>query len=660
MMHCRHQLTFILDPEKRTNVNSDKLAEPKWLLPALLLAHLQIMPPRPKPFQGQRYRRLKQSCLQAQSLFQDPEFPATNASLVHHRDPPDGVSWKRPGELCSDPRLFVDGISPRDLRQGSLGNCWFVAAASCLATKPARIWRKVIPQPGKQDWDPRRPQRYCGIFRFRFWRWGCWTEVCVDDRLPCRHGRLLFCHSADPREFWSALLEKAYAKLNGCYEALEGGNTAEALVDFTGGISEPLALGEGGLRGDAEKQRQLFQQLRAAHSHSALISCSIQTLPGTDPEAQLPCGLVQGHAYSITAVQSLRLRRHLFELFRTKRLSPEWQRVSQRQRRRMGVTVQDDGEFWMCLEDFCTHFTDIVICWRMNTARLSCRRSWVESLQFGEWSPQKGHAGGCLNHRDTFLSNPQFFFEVPKAPDSILISLQQKDTRQLRGSSTGGRNLFMGFELFRVEQNRRWRLHCIPARVAGATYSNSRSVLLRAEVPAGRYALLPTTFDPGQSGAFLLRVYSTRPARLRAVDCHEPPGRRCSCCCAAPPRLVTSVWVPRAAGLVLPNASKAPDVYVKACCEGQEVTSGVHKASSDPDFNFGAIFCRWQPHKPIRIEVWAKQLLRSTRLGYVTVLAAEPTEASRAEVLQLEGSLRAGPTGSILVEAQTSADLVAL
>uniref|UniRef100_A0A8D2IK26 Calpain catalytic domain-containing protein n=1 Tax=Varanus komodoensis TaxID=61221 RepID=A0A8D2IK26_VARKO len=562
----------------------------------------------PKPFQGQRYRRLKQSCLQAQSLFQDPEFPATNASLVHHRDPPDGVSWKRPGvftslcacpgvcmqgvastlggrpgaaphcpcralaaELCSDPRLFVDGISPRDLRQGSLGNCWFVAAPCSSHLSPIQ----VIPQPGKQDWDPRRPQRYCGIFRFRFWRWGCWTEVCVDDRLPCRHGRLLFCHSADPREFWSALLEKAYAKLNGCYEALEGGNTAEALVDFTGGISEPLALGEGGLRGDAEKQRQLFQQLRAAHSHSALISCSIQV---SDPEAQLPCGLVQGHAYSITAVQSLRLRRHLFELFRTKRLcllrlrnpwgSVEWTgawsdtggggggRVSQRQRRRMGVTVQDDGEFWMCLEDFCTHFTDIVICWRMNTARLSCRRSWVESLQFGEWSPQKGHAGGCLNHRDTFLSNPQFFFEVPKAPDSILISLQQKDTRQLRGSSTGGRNLFMGFELFRVEQNRRWRLHCIPARVAGATYSNSRSVLLRAEVPAGRYALLPTTFDPGQSGAFLLRVYT-------------------------------------------------PDVYVKACCEGQEVTSGVHKASSDPDFNFGAIFCRWQPHKPIRIEVRA-------------------------------------------------------
>lgn len=46
-------------------------------------------------------------------------------------------------EICKDPRLFVDGISTRDLHQGSLGNCWMVAAISCLASEPS-LWKKVV------------------------------------------------------------------------------------------------------------------------------------------------------------------------------------------------------------------------------------------------------------------------------------------------------------------------------------------------------------------------------------------------------------------------------------------------------------------------------------------------------------------------------------
>lgn len=126
------------------------------------------------PYKNQHYAELRRNCIKDKTLFEDPEFPATNSSLFYSKSPPGRVEWKRPAvikaptparnwnhqmlywirsitgdtcvvflqEISNAPQLFVEGISSQDLNQGIVGNCWFVAACSCLALKP-NLWKKV-------------------------------------------------------------------------------------------------------------------------------------------------------------------------------------------------------------------------------------------------------------------------------------------------------------------------------------------------------------------------------------------------------------------------------------------------------------------------------------------------------------------------------------
>ncbi|XP_012691698.1 calpain-5a [Clupea harengus] len=609
-----------------------------------------------KGFEGQQYSALKSQCQQNGSLFEDPLFAPTDESLFYQGNRIGRVHWKRPKELCDDPHLFVDGISAHDLHQGQLGNCWFVAACSSLASRES-LWQKVIPDWKEQEWDTEKPQSYAGIFHFRFWRFGEWVDVVIDDRLPTVDGNLVYCHSNDSNEFWSALVEKAYAKLYGCYEALDGGNTADALVDFTGGVSEPMDLDEGQFSTDEAACNELFERVLKVHNRGGLISCSIRATTSADMEARLSCGLVKGHAYGVTDVRKVRLGHGLLAYFKSEKLSmirmrnpwgerewngpwsdssEEWQKVSKSEREKLGVTVEDDGEFWMNFEDFCKYFTDLILCRLINTSYLSIHKTWEEAVVHGSWSPhadlRRSRSGGCINHKATYLQNPQYVFDVTKIEDEVLICLQQRD-RRARPSEGKGENLAIGFDIHRVELNRKYRMHITQQKVGSSVYINSRCVFLRQDLKEGRYVIIPTTFDPGMQGNFLLRLFTDVPADCRELTLDEPPQTCWSGLCGYP-QLVTQVHVIAADGLRAQDSDGASDPYVIIRCEGEKVRSPVFKDTCSPQFDVKGLFYRKKAKEEVLVEIWNHNIIKDSFLGQVA-LKADPNDQQLQHTVHL-------------------------
>lgn len=145
------------------------------------------------------------------------------------------------------------------------------------------------------------------------------AKVVIDDRLPTRHGRLIFLCAENLNEFWPALLEKAYAKFYGGYASIEGGNSQDAGVDFTGqpkscslpgnvpipgGIPEHINVDEFTRRAGSGPEH-LLHLLELAHSSGALVSCSLgdPRQPGCScpTEREVQTQKLQGrHTYTVT------------------------------------------------------------------------------------------------------------------------------------------------------------------------------------------------------------------------------------------------------------------------------------------------------------------------------------------------------------------------
>nr|KAF6483422.1 calpain 3 [Rousettus aegyptiacus] len=491
---------------------------PSGIYSAIISRNFPIIGVKEKTFE-----QLHKKCLEKKVLYVDPEFPPDETSLFYSQKFPIQFVWKRPPEICENPRFIIGGANRTDICQGDLGDCWFLAAIACLTLNEHLLFR-VIPH------DQSFTENYAGIFHFQFWRYGDWVDVVIDDCLPTYNNQLVFTKSNHRNEFWSALLEKAYAKLHGSYEALKGGNTTEAMEDFTGGVTEFFEI--------KDAPKDMYKIMKKAIERGSLMGCSIDTIVPVQYETRMACGLVKGHAYSVTGLEETQFKNEKVKLVRLR--NPwgqvewngswsdgwkDWSFVDKGEKARLQHQVTEDGEFWMSYDDFIYHFTKLEICNLTADALESDKlQTWTVSVNEGRWV-RGCSAGGCRNFPDTFWTNPQYrlkLLEEDDDPDdsevicSFLVALMQKNRRKDRKL---GANLFtIGFAIYEVPKEMHGNKQHLQknfflynaSKARSKTYINMREVSERFRLPPSEYVIVPSTYEPHQEGEFILRVFSEK------------------------------------------------------------------------------------------------------------------------------------------------------
>ncbi|XP_056623936.1 calpain-1 catalytic subunit-like [Triplophysa dalaica] len=479
----------------------------------------------PLKFLDQDYQTLHQSLLSKKQQFIDESFPANSSSigkgLLSEEDMAQ-IKWKRPSEIVLNrPCLVVDEVSRFDYAQGSkLGDCWFLASIGAVSSQKD-IMDQVIP--AEQSFS----KGYAGIFHFRFWRFGKWIDVVIDDQLPTINNNLIFLSSKIITEFWPALLEKAYAKVCGSFADLHGGCVSEALLDFTGGVHIHFDL--------KVAPAYLWNMMESAFKSKTLMGCSTPQ-GATSQNTVLPNGIVEGHAYTVTGVYQVTTKDQQVRLVRMfnpwgmgewtgnwSDISPLWKTVSANDSKNC-LSVADNGEFWMSMEDYTKSFKTMDICSTSpDFLNGSSKCSWSSQYHIGQWTAET--AGGIW----TIWKNPQFRVRIEKPSEdcaggecreNILVSLMQNQENRHRKQLS---HLYIGFSVYKIppeikNDGGKYSSSFFRRRSPVAktdTFSNLREVMKFFSLQPGEYLIVPSTISPGEMASFVLSVFTKHQCKKR-------------------------------------------------------------------------------------------------------------------------------------------------
>ncbi|KAK3314617.1 hypothetical protein B0H66DRAFT_481253 [Apodospora peruviana] len=457
-----------------------------------------------------------QNCLQGlvRGEFDDDSstVPDPTPRSVHR------VDW-----IFEDPQFTKDGFSSSDIKQGCIGDCWWVAAVATIANRKDLMNKICVAR-----------DEEVGVYGFVFYRDGEWINTVVDDnlylisddfdysgqydatgKLARDHKKrnqtgseaLFFSKCEDPNETWLPLMEKAYAKAHGDYEAIEGGYSDEAVEDMTGGVATTVSLNK------VLKKDKLWKELVNADGEF-VFSCSVV---GNSWDGQKG-GLATGHAYSIIRateevdedgnnVRLVLIRNPWGERSGSgigewngpwsdgsKEWTPYWLK-------KLNHTFGNDGVFWMSFADVLEVFRSIYRT-RLFDEKWTVVQQWA--------SVNVGWIAGYLNTK--------FVIDVKQA-GTVVIVMAQLDDRYFLGL-TGQYDYALHFLL----QEQGGGEHICRARPTGGWGGGwgRRSVCCEVHLEPGRYEVLPKITSQRDKGGKMVEdvvkdLADKNPAKLRQV-----------------------------------------------------------------------------------------------------------------------------------------------
>ena len=365
-----------------------------------------------------------------------------------------------------------------------------------------------------------------------------WRNITVDDRIPCgKDGFPAYGHNTTRNEIWVCILEKAFAKMLGSYEALDGGYLEEGVVFLTGGRPERLYINNWSNSPSKQPWRKdrLWDKLVMYNNEEILMGCGITSDRGEAPnEAK---GLVAGHAYAILDVKETNDKKFKLIKLRNPWGQFEWKgpwsdssrNWTFQYRKEMACEVKDDGVFWMEFKDFCTYYDKMTCCRMLNDSIITMPSKfkpagnmkfpiadWKRKKMEGEWGDST--AGGSMTNM-AFAKNPHFKLTAQKSGRFFLIIYRpyiqlDADAQYYRSG--------IGFSVYKGTDS---NYKVLPS-------DNSQNSLLQYPVYArynsieldldqGEYVITPCTLYSNRKGKFIFEIYSPVDFDAKPLDKDE-------------------------------------------------------------------------------------------------------------------------------------------